>query len=208
MEGLSPPSNECAPYSSDSDQDSHGATTATTRQQRTSQRILARNPDNGSSADCDESGSDGVEWLLPEERADATEGVPDGGSNMEPSTEVADFDPPSKAKTQMKAKKDQLMCDECGMLLRCLAALLRHKRTHTGEKPYGCDECGKLFTTSTTLRIHQMSHNGTKDFMCSECGKMFTHQSYLSRHLLCHTDEKPHTCKECGKGFFRKYHLN
>ncbi|XP_077456774.1 uncharacterized protein LOC144074291 isoform X2 [Stigmatopora argus] len=95
-------------------------------------------------------------------------------------------------------------CSVCGKGFSNKSDMVRHMRTHTGEKPFNCSLCEKRFTQKESLVAHVRTHTGEKPFICSVCGKMFSQNSSMVAHMRIHTGEKPYSCSVCGKRFILK----
>uniref|UniRef100_A0A2A4IYH1 Uncharacterized protein n=1 Tax=Heliothis virescens TaxID=7102 RepID=A0A2A4IYH1_HELVI len=128
-----------------------------------------------------------------------------------------------------RSDNKSFVCETCGLELKSMTRLKRHRLIHTGELHYSCSQCAYRARTKYALLVHERSHSGVRPLSCSHCAATFFNSSNLAshkrRHLppayhcqLCersfrfkealqnhlatqHSTAKPHICNSCGKAF-------
>jgi len=68
-------------------------------------------------------------------------------------------------------------CTECGKCCQSRGCLDKHRRSHSGEKPFECTVCSKRFTTSHDIIVHSRIHSGEKPY--------YTNVTCVRKHLVC-----------------------
>jgi hypothetical protein len=71
-------------------------------------------------------------------------------------------------------------------------------------KKISCEFCGKVFSHTGDLNKHRRRHTGERPYPCPQCDKRFGHASNLLRHQKIHSGETPHQCPTCARRFSRK----
>ncbi|XP_036422813.1 zinc finger protein 40 isoform X2 [Colossoma macropomum] len=64
----------------------------------------------------------------------------------------------ASAKEQKPKKQGKYVCEYCHRACAKPSVLLKHIRSHTGERPYPCVTCGFSFKTKSNLYKHKKSH--------------------------------------------------
>lgn len=54
-----------------------------------------------------------------------------------------------------------------------------------------CDVCSKTFSLAANLERHKRLHTGHRPFICHTCGRAFTRRDHLVYHATSHADQKP-----------------
>ncbi|XP_015589624.1 zinc finger protein 271 [Cephus cinctus] len=88
----------------------------------------------------------------------------------------------TSSQTGKKSQRD-LFCDFCKKKFTHAGDLNKHRRRHTGERPYECAECQKKFAHASNLARHQRVHSGERPFSCTHCEKRFTRRDKLTNHV-------------------------
>ncbi|KAF1381860.1 hypothetical protein PFLUV_G00158390 [Perca fluviatilis] len=80
------------------------------------------------------------------------------GSNQVQMTTVMNFSGDQVFKDQKPKKPGKYVCEYCSRACAKPSVLLKHIRSHTGERPYPCVTCGFSFKTKSNLYKHKKSH--------------------------------------------------
>ncbi|BFF93997.1 zinc finger protein 98-like [Drosophila madeirensis] len=129
------------------------------------------------------------------------------------------------------------VCEFCAKEFFKSYDLIRHRRSHTKEKPYPCLTCLRRFSTKAKLnehrkRMHSKSSNrqlnkkqqkstSSRSYKCVYCVKSYRGKFDCRRHMLTHLSRssKPDSppsgkktslknCLECGKSFRNTHDLS
>ncbi|CAH0579504.1 unnamed protein product [Chrysodeixis includens] len=135
--------------------------------------------------------------------------------------------------TTCRSSNTYYVCEICGLGLKSITRLKRHRLIHTGELHYSCSHCPYRARTKYALLVHERAHTGVRPIACPHCPAMFLNSSNLASHKrrhmppayhchLCdkqfrfketlqnhlatkHSTVKPHICNSCGKAFSTRY---
>jgi KRAB domain-containing zinc finger protein len=96
-----------------------------------------------------------------------------------------------------------LTCEACSKVFIKHSRLERHQLTHSGVKPFNCNDCGVSLSTMYALLRHQRAHDKSDSVVCPLCSKELSSREHLSRHLKSRK-HNPFNCDDCCAVFFRK----
>ncbi|XP_055608744.1 zinc finger protein 761-like [Uranotaenia lowii] len=103
--------------------------------------------------------------------------------------------------TNKHSRDFRFSCEFCQKAFSTRTNLDRHRRVHTGERPYPCDLCEARFKTHDGYRKHMRRHTGERPFQCELCPKTFLCQSSFKNHRLVHSGAMAFACFYCDQRF-------
>ncbi|XP_069363622.1 zinc finger protein 544-like [Maniola hyperantus] len=111
------------------------------------------------------------------------------------------IEPVAKSHHQSHALLNRFNCKICPYQTKIKYDLVKHIRTHTGEKPFCCNICQYKCSRRSNLVVHMRTHTGEKPYCCKLCQYKCCKSSDLVKHMRTHTGEKPYCCKLCESKF-------
>ncbi|XP_055542337.1 zinc finger protein 271-like isoform X2 [Wyeomyia smithii] len=104
---------------------------------------------------------------------------------------------------EQQLKTGHVKCQICNKNFRSVEYLARHRRTHSGERPFQCEICGKNFSTMSYLVIHRRRHTSERPYKCphTDCVKAFVDSRALQEHSRSVHSKIRVPCETCSKTY-------
>ncbi|OTF80081.1 hypothetical protein BLA29_004895, partial [Euroglyphus maynei] len=85
----------------------------------------------------------------------------------------------------VQTKPPRFRCESCRLSFKSMNALRRHNRGHTAEggHSHACHLCPYKSLDKSTLIRHLRTHNGERPFQCAICKYAFTTKANCERHI-------------------------
>ncbi len=96
----------------------------------------------------------------------------------------------------------------CDFMCTDKAEFDRHRRSHTGDKPYKCSICSKAFSNSQELTHHHSTVHPKISYKCSLCSKAFSTSQELTHHHSTVHSKVSYKCELCPMSFKSKNSLH
>lgn len=114
-----------------------------------------------------------------------------------------------KIHQKMHSEQMLFTCDQCGKRFRAAGNLKLHQQIHHSEQPptFQCDICQRNLYTVLSLARHRRTHTGEKPYACEVCHKRFADLCYVKVHMRLHTGEMPYACDVCDRRFLDKRNM-
>ncbi|XP_053692500.1 zinc finger protein 271-like [Sabethes cyaneus] len=132
-------------------------------------------------------------------------------SNPASSSTLGSPQPPQQHLLQQQQQQQQhqqpkaghVKCQICNKFFRSAEYLARHRRTHSGERPFQCEICGKNFSTMSYLVIHRRRHTSERPYKCphTDCVKAFVDSRALQEHSRSVHSKIRVPCETCSKTY-------
>jgi len=89
----------------------------------------------------------------------------------------------NEGEKQIRQTKKTVCCEFCGKVFSHTGDLNKHRRRHTGERPYPCPQCTKCFSHASNLLRHQKIHSGETPYQCPTCARRFSRKDKMVNHI-------------------------
>ena len=83
-------------------------------------------------------------------------------------------------------RNEFLRCEFCTYTCILKGDMVKHRRTHTGDRPFRCRFCSYSAKQKSSVIVHERRHTGDTPYKCNYCSYKSTQKVSLDRHKKRH----------------------